>query len=142
LRFVDTNILLYSISLDVRDGAKRAIGEKLLRDKDLALSVQVLQEFYAQGTRPTRFGALTHDQAVTVIESLKRYPILDNSAEVFASALAIRGRWQLSIWDSMIIASAAKLGCDQVLTEDLKDGEVIAGVRVVNPFKSADTALE
>jgi predicted nucleic acid-binding protein len=134
LRFVDTNILLYSVSLDVRDGAKRAIGEKLLRAMDLALSVQVLQEFYAQGTRPTRFGALTHNQAVTVIESLKRYPILDNSAEVFDSALAIRGSWRLSIWDSMIVASAAKLGCDQVLTEDMKDGEVIAGVRVVNPF--------
>jgi predicted nucleic acid-binding protein len=134
LRFVDTNILLYSVSMDSRDTAKRAIGEKLLRATDLALSVQVLQEFYAQGTRPTRFGALTHNQAVTVIESLKRYPILDNSAEVFDSALAIRGRWRLSIWDSMIVASAAKLGCDQVLTEDMKDGEVIAGVRVVNPF--------
>jgi predicted nucleic acid-binding protein len=134
LRFVDTNILLYSVSLDVRDSAKRDIGEKLLRAMDLALSVQVLQEFYAQGTRPTRFGALTHNQAVTFIESLKRYPILDNSAEVFDSALAIRGRWRLSIWDSMIVASAAKLGCDQVLTEDMKDGEVIAGVRVVNPF--------
>jgi predicted nucleic acid-binding protein len=134
LRFVDTNILLYSVSLDVRDDAKRAIGEKLLRDTDLALSVQVLQEFYAQGTRPTRFGALTHNQAVTFIESLKRYPILDNSAEVFDSALAIRRRWQLSIWDSMIIASAAKLGCGQVLTEDMKDGEVIAGVTIRNPF--------
>jgi predicted nucleic acid-binding protein len=134
LRFIDTNILLYSVSLDVRDGAKRAIGEKLLRAMDLALSVQVLQEFYAQATRPTRFGALTHDQAVAFTESLKRYPILDNSAGVFDSALAIRGRWRLSIWDSMIVASAAKLGCDQVLTEDMKDGEVIAGVRVVNPF--------
>jgi predicted nucleic acid-binding protein len=108
--------------------------DRLLLATDLALSVQVLQEFYAQATRPTRFGALTHDQAVAFSESLKRYPILDNSAVVFDSALAIRGRWRLSIWDAMIVASAAKLGCDQVLTEDMKDGEVIEGVRVVNPF--------
>jgi predicted nucleic acid-binding protein len=135
LRFIDTNVLLYSVSIDERDAAKRAVAVDLMEAKDLALSVQVLQEFYAQATRPTRFGALTHDQAVAFVESLKRYPILDNAVEVFDSALAIRGRWRLSIWDAMIVASAAKLGCDQVLTEDMKDGEVIAGVRVVNPFE-------
>ncbi|MFM9975924.1 MAG: PIN domain-containing protein [Beijerinckiaceae bacterium] len=134
MRFIDTNVLLYSVSTDPRDAAKRPVAEELLRSQDLALSVQVLQEFHAQATRPTRFGTLQHEQAATIIASLKRFPILDNTVEVFESALTIRGRWPLSIWDAMIIASAAKLGCGQVLTEDMQDGAVIAGVRVVNPF--------
>ncbi len=134
MRFIDTNVLLYSVSTDPRDASKRSIAEEVLLSKDLGLSVQVLQEFHAQATRPTRLGALTHDQAVTIIASLKRFPILDNTVEVFDSALAIRSRWPLSIWDAMIMASAAKLGCGQVLTEDMKDGEVIAGVTIRNPF--------
>jgi predicted nucleic acid-binding protein len=50
VRFVDTNILLYSISRDPteQDKAKRANG--ILAERDLALSVQVFQEFYVQAT--------------------------------------------------------------------------------------------
>jgi predicted nucleic acid-binding protein len=134
LRFVDTNILLYSVSIDPLDQIKSGIAETLLQSPDLALSVQVLQEFYAQSTRPTRFGALTHDQATSFITALKRYPILDNSVEVFEEALVIRERWKLSIWDANIIAAAQALGCEQVLSEDMQDGQMIAGMRVVNPF--------
>jgi predicted nucleic acid-binding protein len=134
LRFIDTNILIYAISANPADSDKRIKATELLRSTDLALSVQVLQEFYAQARRPARMRPLDHEQAVAMIEALKRYPILDNTVAVFDRALAIRGRWPLSIWDAMILASAAELGCDLVLTEDMKAGEVIAGVRVVNPF--------
>ena len=53
LRFLDTNILLYSISRDAREAAKRDRAVALLERDDGALSVQVLQEFYVQATRPT-----------------------------------------------------------------------------------------
>ncbi|MGH3410981.1 MAG: hypothetical protein ACRDRJ_52065 [Streptosporangiaceae bacterium] len=48
MRFADTNVLLYAISLDPRgqDKAKRA--NDILAVRDLSLSVQVLQEFYVQ----------------------------------------------------------------------------------------------
>jgi predicted nucleic acid-binding protein len=134
LRFIDTNVLLYAISEDPRDLAKRAIAEGLLVATDLSVSVQVLHEFYAQATRPKRLGMVTHAQAADMIDALKRYPILDNTVAVFDRALAIRGRWPLSIWDAMILASAAELGCDQVLTEDMQHGQVVDGVRIVNPF--------
>ena len=51
MRFVDTSDLLYAISRDPakQDKAKRA--NDILSDRDLALSVQVLQEFYVQATR-------------------------------------------------------------------------------------------
>jgi predicted nucleic acid-binding protein len=135
VRFIDTNIILYSISRDPADAAKRETAEMLLLATDLALSVQVLQEFYAQATKSARKGALTHEQAGNIVRSMKRYPVLDNTTEIFDDALAIRERWQLSIWDAMIIAAAGKLGCDQVLTEDMPSGQVINGVRIVNPFR-------
>jgi predicted nucleic acid-binding protein len=47
--FLDTNVLLYSISRDPGRAAKRARAEQLLDDDNGALSVQVLQEFYVTG---------------------------------------------------------------------------------------------
>ena len=52
--FLDTNILLYSISRNPADALKRERAIALLGRDDGALSVQVLQEFYVQATRATR----------------------------------------------------------------------------------------
>ena len=54
--FFDTNVLIYSISADSAEAEKRRRATELLRRDDGALSIQVLQEFYAQATRPTRPG--------------------------------------------------------------------------------------
>jgi len=40
----------------------------------------------------------------------------------------------ISYWDALIVSAAARLRCDTLLSEDLNHGEVIAGVRIVNPF--------
>jgi len=53
-RFIDTNILLYSISGDPAEASKRDIAIALLDAENIALSVQVLQEFYVQATRAPR----------------------------------------------------------------------------------------
>src|SRR4051794_22819593 len=63
LHFLDTNILIYSISDKPAEAAKRSCAEALLARDDGALSVQVLQEFYVQATRPTRPGRLAHGVA-------------------------------------------------------------------------------
>ena len=62
-RFVDTNVLLYAISRDPQESYKADIANEILSAGDLALSVQVLQEFYVQATRPSRSDRLTHEQA-------------------------------------------------------------------------------
>ena len=54
MRFVDTNVLLYAISRDPAEQDKAKRANDLLADHDLALSVQVLQEFYVQATRASR----------------------------------------------------------------------------------------
>ena len=50
--FLDINILVYAISTDPGEAAKRGRAVALLEQDDNALSVQVLQEFYVQATRP------------------------------------------------------------------------------------------
>jgi predicted nucleic acid-binding protein len=72
MRFVDTNVLLYAIGAeaDHPDKTERALG--LLTQRDLALSTQVLQEFYVQATRSGRRGALTHSEAVAFVTAMQR----------------------------------------------------------------------
>jgi predicted nucleic acid-binding protein len=135
VRFVDTNVLLYAISNDPaeRDKAKRA--SDILADPDLALSAQVLQEFYVQATRASRPDPITHQQAARLIESFRRYSVQDVTEAIVMAALDTTRRFQLSYWDAAIIEAARTAGCPEVLSEDLSDGQDYAGVRVVNPFR-------
>lgn len=135
LRFLDTNILLYSISRDRREAAKREIAVELLDRSDNALSVQVLQEFYVQATRSTRPDALPHDIAVGLIRTWLRFPVQDITIAVMSAALEIRQRVGLSYWDAAIVAAAAQMGCREVLSENMAHGRDISGVVTVNPFR-------
>jgi len=68
-RFVDTNVLLYAVSHDPEEEDKAERANDILAATDLALSVQVPQEFYVQATRASRRDPLTHSQAVKLVES-------------------------------------------------------------------------
>jgi predicted nucleic acid-binding protein len=130
MQFVDTNVLLYSISDDPGEAHKRDIAVAILRGRDLALSVQVLQEFYVQATR-----RISHALAVRMIEGWSRYPVQDMTQALVFAALDIKARHRFSYWDSAIVAAARALGCDELLTEDLSHGRIVEGVAIVNPFR-------
>jgi hypothetical protein len=49
-------------------------------------------------------------------------------------ASEIGENWQLSFWDGMILAAAEQDQAAELLTEDLTHGQVIAGIKIVNPF--------
>jgi len=138
MRFVDTNVLLYAVSTNPRERAKASTALSILNDSDddggLALSVQVLQEFYVQSTRRAKDGALTHEQAASLIEAFLRFPVQETTLELMQSALDSSWRFRISYWDAAIIEAARRSGCGVVLSEDLSDGQDYGGVRVLNPF--------
>ncbi|MDQ2640396.1 MAG: PIN domain-containing protein [Pseudomonadota bacterium] len=133
-RFLDTNVLLYSISGAPEEARKRQVAIELLDRDDCALSIQVLQEFYAQATRESRGDRITHELAVGLIETWMRFAVQDNDVAVMRHALAIRAAHRLSFWDSAIVAAAVAQGCSEILTEDMAHGRQLEGVRIVNPF--------
>lgn len=135
MRFVDTNVLLYAASTAPDEAPKAEIAIELLGSEDLALSVQVLQEFYVQATRPDKAERLTHDQAVTLIESFLRYPVQENTVSVMRAALERHRRFRISYWDAAVIEAARARGCAEILSEDLNDGQDYDGVLVSNPFR-------
>ncbi len=134
MRFVDTNVLLYAISRDPRERDKAERANEILAGRDVALSVQVLQEFYVQATRDSRTDRLSHEHAAKLVEAFLRFPVQETTTAVLLAALATRQRFGISYWDAAILEAGRALGCDRVLSEDLSDGEDYAGVRVENPF--------
>jgi predicted nucleic acid-binding protein len=138
VRFVDTSILLYAISRTPADQDKAGRANALLDAGNVALSLQVLQEFYVQSTRESQADRITHEQAVRLIESLLVFPVAATTTGVVIAAMATRARFKISYWNAAIIGAARARGCEVVLSEDLGDGQDYAGVRVENPFRAAD----
>jgi predicted nucleic acid-binding protein len=134
VRLVDTNVLLYAISRDPEEAAKARRANEILAAGDIGLAVQVLQEFYVQATRASRSDAITHEQAVGLIEAWRRFPVQDTTIAVVTAALATRRRFGISYWDAAIIEAGRQLGCRIVLSEDLDAGTDYDGIRVENPF--------
>ena len=134
MRFVDTNVLLYATSRLPEEADKRRRARTLLAEPDLAVSVQVLQEFYHQATRPTRPGRLSHDDALQFLEPLLLMQIQEVTLNVFRVGVALSQRFGLSYWDGAILAAARALGCDAVYSEDLSSEQDYDGLRVINPF--------
>lgn len=133
-RFVDTNVLLYAVSTDPTESSKRDRSREILRSRDLVLSTQVLGEFYVQATGTSRLGALAHDDAVVLIQSLRRFPVQPLSYDIVRAALDTRTRFQIPYWDSTIIEAARIAGCNEVLSEDLSAGQHYGGLTISNPF--------
>jgi predicted nucleic acid-binding protein len=57
--------------------------------------------------------------------------------EIVVAAVILRRRHALSHWDATILSAAAALGCSTVYSEDMSDGGLYDGVRVVNPFRES-----
>ena len=134
-RFIDTNILLYSISQDPAEARKRDIAIALLDADDIALSVQVLQEFYVQATRATRKDALRHEIATGLIQTWLRFRVQEMTLSVMLGALEIKAAYQLSYWDAAIVAAARALGCRELLSEDMSHGREVEGIVILDPFR-------
>ncbi len=130
----DPNILLYSIDLRPDEKAKTTIAKSLMARTDWAISVQVLQEFFVQATRPSRPNRVPAGLAAGLITTWRRQPVQDRHMALFDDAVALHQRHGFSYWDSAIVAAAKAQGCDILCSEDLDHGQVVDGVRIENPF--------
>jgi predicted nucleic acid-binding protein len=72
--------------------------------------------------------------AVERLKSLARWRVQSPLPDDVVTAADLLSRHRLSLWEAMIVRSAADLHCDTLWTEGLSDGLVIEGVALINPF--------
>lgn len=134
--FVDTNILIYAHDADA--GTKHETAKSVLRDlwgrRAGVLSPQVLQEFYVNVTRKIAT-PLPKPSARAVVDSYTVWCVDATPAEISA-AFRIEDEAGIGFWDALIVAAARKAGAARILSEDLNPGQIIAGVRIENPFST------
>jgi predicted nucleic acid-binding protein len=131
--FVDTNILVYAAAEFTPTQRKTTIARELLLLPGIHFSVQVLNEFIAVSRRPDKLN-LPPDRERRWLEAWLLHPVASLSTRTFLTALSIHGRYGISHWDSLIVASATETDCATLYSEDLSHGQNYAGVSVVNPF--------
>ena len=133
--FIDTNILLYAVLKNNLDVEKQQRAFALLDRDDCVLSVQVLNEFTYQAMLVKRQNRLGLDAAVTYVRLWRRFPVQDLTLPLYDAAVEIVAGGGFSFWDAMIVAAARAQGCELLYSEDMHDGRIIGGMRIVNPFR-------
>jgi len=135
--FVDSNVLIYAHDRDA--GVKREQAAAKLRELWDAgtgrLSVQVLQEFYVNATQKLA-APIARSTAREVIKTYGVWIRHATTVETVTRATEISELARISFWDALIVAAAEDVNAEELLSEDLSDGQAIGGIRVVNPFKA------
>jgi predicted nucleic acid-binding protein len=136
--FLDTNIFVYDIDVEAPK-AKKKVAYQLISDAltqhRSVVSYQVIQEFLAVAVRKFPSSITVPDARRYLETVLKPMLSVHSSTELFHEALDIGVRYQLSWYDSLIVAAAAEAGCSVLYTEDLQHGAKINGVKIENPFR-------
>lgn len=135
ITFVDSNVLVYANDAtpgSKQDQARRRVAD-LWRAGTAVISVQVLQETYVTITRKLAH-PVSPDAARRVVSTYGAWPTHQPDLGLVLDASEVAERNRISFWDAMIVVSARAMGAQILLTEDLRHGQVIEGVRVVAPF--------
>src|SRR5262249_31668196 len=136
--FVDSNILIYAHDLDAGSRQQRSAEwlSRLWETGAGRLSTQVLQEFYVNVTQKITI-PLSKSAAREAVRTYGPWVRSLITPGTVVRASEISEIWQVSFWDAMIIATAEQDEAAELLSEDLNSGQVIAGIRIVNPFLQA-----
>ncbi|HKT88647.1 MAG TPA: PIN domain-containing protein [Candidatus Sulfotelmatobacter sp.] len=130
---LDTNILAYVEGINGTPRKKAALEmvEKL-PISDVFIPVQALGELFHVLVRKA---ALSPKQARAAILSWgDAYTLIETSPSVLLAAADLAADHNLTIWDAIMLSTAAAVGCRLLLSEDLQDGFTWHGVTVTNPF--------
>jgi predicted nucleic acid-binding protein len=127
--FLDSNIILYAFSDDIRQPVAVAV-----MGKGFEASVQVLNEIANVSRRKYR---KDWDAVERALELVKLSADVIHPITIDAHLLGIKfaKRYGYSVYDSILLATAYQFDCDTLFSEDMQDGMVIENrLTIRNPF--------
>ena len=133
--FLDSNVLVYAYDSD--EPEKQIKVQEIIRRgierEDVVLSVQVLGEFFNAVTRRIK-EPMSVSEAQEAVYCVGGLQVVDLELAMVDRAIEVHKEYQLTYWDSMIVAAAERGGCSEILSEDLSTGQKYLGMLAVNPF--------
>ncbi|HVW68891.1 MAG TPA: PIN domain-containing protein [Steroidobacteraceae bacterium] len=127
--FLDTNVLVYAFTTDVR-----ASKAQLLLERGCLINVQILNEFANVARRKLKMSWVELQDALDDIRTLCP-TIAAVTLDTHSAGLERAQRYGLSVFDGLVVAAALEAGCATLWSEDMHHGLVIdERLRVLNPF--------
>ena len=127
--FADTNIVIYAEGSD----AGKAQRATAILESGPVISAQVINEAVSALTRKYGFTLPeAHELALSLLDLCEVVPV---TADTIREAVRLAVRYQLSHWDSLIVAAALLADCETLYSEDLQHRQVFDDrLTVINPF--------
>ena len=127
--FIDANVLLYLASADER---KITRVEAILAQGG-TISVQILNEIANVARRKMKMG---WDETIAFVERFRLLlTVVPLTEQIHEDGLRLAERYQLSVYDGMVVAAALQTGCSVLLSEDMHHGLKIGDrLEIRNPF--------
>jgi predicted nucleic acid-binding protein len=135
--FFDTNVLFYALdisALEKHETAKELVRRAWERHFIPVISVQVLQELFVNLEKKL----MNAGAARAIVMDYLVWQVVENTRQLFVSAIDIMETHRLSFWDASIVAAARSADAPRLLSEDLNHGQRYGQVEVENPFKAPD----
>ena len=136
--FIDSNIWIYAFLDSEKDHEKQrkilTLLEEIPADSTVISSVQVVNEFHWILFRKYGIDEVTIKAKVT--KGLAVFAsVVPLDFKVYQDAFRIRDKYNISFWDSLIVASALDNKCTLLYSEDMQHGLLIDNkLKVVNPL--------
>jgi predicted nucleic acid-binding protein len=126
---IDTNIAIYGF-LEEKKSAK---ANQLIRGGP-SISVQLLNEFANVSIKKNIANGRNLDQAIDDIIACVA-SICPLTVEINAEARRLHYRYQISIYDALMLAAALADNCTTFYSEDMQHGLIVNDrLKIVNPF--------
>ncbi len=131
--FLDSNILLYAEDAAFPDKQTKAVELVVehRRGRTGVVSIQVLGEFFHTATRKLKLDpALARAQ----VEFHAGFELVEPTLSDTLGAIDLHRLYGYAYWDALVLRCALISGCKVILSEDMQHGQIIGGLRIVNPF--------
>ena len=130
---VDTNVLIYVH--DDREPQKKQVAKNLVHGlADGVLLWQVACEYIAATRKLAPLGYTPWLARQDVDDLRKAWQTHLPTWSVFERSADLLNRYQLSTWDSLLIAAAIEAGVSVIYSENFSGYRTIDGLKIVNPF--------
>jgi predicted nucleic acid-binding protein len=137
--FVDSNLWLYAFVLRPGEESKHTRALPLVEAMNrYTISTQVVSEV---SSNLLRKAGMAENEVLDIVEGFyRRCRIINTGLECHRTASRLRSVYQLSFWDSLIVAAALEAGCNVLHSEDMQHGQVIdKKLTILNPFLEQPT---
>lgn len=132
--FLDTNVLVYAEDAD--SAGKQVLAAALIAEcylkGEAVISTQVMMEYYNVAVKKLKLEPVFAAQRLRLFA---KFRTVSTTPQLVLAATDLHRLHSLSFWDAMILQAAITSGCDTLYSEDFNAGQIVSGVKIVNPFK-------